>query len=102
MLADGDTVLLDGCQRGVVVVRVGQLEQLVGVLQTGLDPPQGVDDIFQRFFLAAQILGMLGVVPDVGVLEFGVYDQQAFSFGLVVKDTSEAPRGDRCNPRYGC
>jgi len=45
--------------------------------------------VFQAFLFAAQVLGVLGVVPDVGVFEFGVDYMQALRFVIVVKDTSE-------------
>ncbi|AZR93685.1 hypothetical protein BBB39_07805 [Bordetella trematum] len=64
-----------------------------------------MDDIFERLLLTAQILSVLGVVPDGGIFEFGVYDVQAFSFGIVVKDTSvepvRAPRSLRDGRRSG-
>ncbi|AHC48166.1 hypothetical protein AX27061_3706 [Achromobacter xylosoxidans NBRC 15126 = ATCC 27061] len=48
---------------------------------------------------------MLGVVPDRRVFELGVYDLQAFGFGIVVKDTSvepvRAPRSRRGGLRAG-
>jgi len=53
---------------------------------------QGVEHVhhvFQAFLFSAQVLGVLGVVPDVGVFEFGVDYVQALRFVIVVKDTSE-------------
>jgi len=60
---------------------------------------------FEGFLFTAQVLGVLWVVPDRRVFELGVYDLQAFSFGIVVKDTSvepvRAPRNRRGGLRAG-
>jgi hypothetical protein len=46
--------------------------------------------VFERFFLLAELLRPLGVVPDLRILERGV-DLAQFSFlGRIVKDTPEA------------
>ena len=39
--------------------------------------------------LAAEVLGVFGVVPDVGVFELAVYFDQAIMLLIVVKDTPE-------------
>ncbi|VFR24728.1 hypothetical protein RAN3_1743 [plant metagenome] len=44
---------------------------------------------------------MLGIVPDRRVFEFGVYDLQAFSLGIVVKDTSAVAARGRRSPTGG-
>lgn len=33
---------------------------------------QRQDDIFQRFFFTSEFLGLFGIVPDIGVFQFGV------------------------------
>jgi len=100
-LAQRLAVLLDGRQGGVVIVGAGQLEQLARIVQPALDVGQGPDDGLEAFFLAAQVLGMLGVVPDVGVFQFGVDDVQAFGLGIVVKETSARGSAARRSPRCG-
>jgi hypothetical protein len=50
---------------------------------------EGFDDLRQLGALAAQVLGIFRVVPDVRVFEFAVYFDQAISFLIVVKDTPE-------------
>ncbi len=92
-LAQRVGVMFDRRQGGVVVIGGGQFEEFLRVRQAFGDVRQGMDDAFQVFFLAAQILRVLGVVPDVGAFQLGVYDVQAFGFGIVVKDTSEGLPG---------
>jgi hypothetical protein len=41
-------------------------------LQAGVDGFEGIDNGFERFFLFAEILGALGIVPNGGVFEFPV------------------------------
>jgi hypothetical protein len=50
---------------------------------------QCLDDQRQRGALAAQVLRVFGVVPDVRVFELAVYFDQAIMFVIVVKDTPE-------------
>jgi len=56
-------------QRGVVVVRFGQVEQLARIAQAVVYADECAYDFFQRFLFAAQLLGALGIVPDLGVLD---------------------------------
>jgi hypothetical protein len=51
---------------------------------------QGLDDLFECGALAAQFLGALGLVPDGRVFKFPAYFDQAFVFGIEVKDTPSA------------
>jgi hypothetical protein len=46
-----------------------------------------VDDVFELAAFLAQRLGLFGVVPDLGVLEFAEDLGQSFLFGFEVKDT---------------
>ena len=55
---------------------------------------QGVGDafdhqyhVFQLLALAAQVLGLFGVVPDIGVFGKAAYFFQTVFFTVVVKDT---------------
>ena len=52
----------------------------------------GLDHVLQRALFLAELLGALGLVPDVGVLEGGVDLVQPQCFAVVVKDTSAALR----------
>jgi hypothetical protein len=49
---------------------VRHLEQIVGIAQVGIERGEGQNDAFQRFLFPAEGLGMLGIVPDVGIFEF--------------------------------
>ena len=71
-LADGVDVSLDGFQRGFVVVFGGELKEFARIVQTLGDPCQGVDNVLEAFLLAAELLRVLGIVPDVGAFEFGI------------------------------
>jgi hypothetical protein len=87
--------------RGLVVVfAFGQIQQLAGFAQAFLQAGDAVDVLLQAGTLAAQGLGVFGVVPDIRVLQLPVYFFQALALGVVVKDTPEAkpavPAGRRC------
>jgi hypothetical protein len=45
--------------------------------------------LHQQGALAAQILRVLGVIPDIGVFEFAVNFDQPIMLMIVVKDTPE-------------
>ena len=72
---------------GLVTVFLGHLEQLGVVGQLLRQPVNDQHPVFKRFFLAAEFLRPLGLVPDVRVLERGVDFVQFSGFGRVVKDT---------------
>jgi len=87
--------------RGILVVlHLRQLQQLAGAGQALLDVTDAVDRLVQQGTLAAQLLRVLGVVPDVRIFQLAVYFFQAFALGIVVKDTPGArpacPAGRRC------
>jgi len=70
--------VLDGFQRGVVAIGQRQFDELARVGQAAAQFGQGFDDVFEGFLFTAQVLGVLGVVPDGRVFELGIYDLQAF------------------------
>jgi len=84
-------VALDGFQRGVVIIGGSQFEKLLRIGDAAVQRAQRFDDVFEGFFLAPQILGVFGVIPDSGVFEFCVDDLQAFGLQIVVKDTPVTP-----------
>jgi len=91
----------DHGQRGfLVVLGFGQLQQLGAAVQAFGQFADAVDGLAERGTLAAQGLGALGVVPDVGVFQFTLYFFQALALGIVVKETPSAhpadPPGRRC------
>jgi hypothetical protein len=61
----------DGYQAGFIVVGFLHVEQLGVVGELTGQAIEHDHDIFQRFFLAAQILRPLGVIPDGGVFQRG-------------------------------
>jgi hypothetical protein len=71
---------------GIVLFR-GHRHQLTGVGDALLQDIDGVHHIGQRGALAAQRLGALGIVPDLGVGQFQFDLGQPFLFFRVVKDT---------------
>jgi hypothetical protein len=91
----------DHRQGGVLVVfAFGQVQQFAGLAQAFFQAGDTVDVLFQAGTLAAQGLGVLGVVPDIGAFQFPVYFFQALALGVVVKDTPVAnaavPEDRRC------
>ena len=60
-------VLFDGFEGGVIAVSGSQLKQFQRILDRLRERTQGHHNIFETLFFSAQVLGMLGVVPDSGV-----------------------------------
>jgi hypothetical protein len=84
-----------GVDRGQAVdiaVGLGHVVQLGVVGQVARQVVDGLDHRLERLLLAPELLGALGLVPDVRVLERGVDLVQAQGFAVVVKDTSAALR----------
>jgi hypothetical protein len=91
----------DGQQAGKVAVILGHLEQFRVVGQLAAEVVEHQHHIFQRLFLFAQVLGALGVVPDLGVFQRAGDFAQLECFGIVVKDTSVTRRPWRSGRRGG-
>ena len=89
-------------QRVVVAFGFRQLEQLGAVLQMAVDVAQVDDDAFEQLLLAAQLLRVLLVVPDLGVFELPRDLGQPCRFGIEVKDTSAARPRARTATRGYC
>ena len=56
-------------KRVVVGFFLGHVEQFARVLQACFEAPQVLYDLIKALLFAAQFLGSLGVVPDLGILE---------------------------------
>jgi hypothetical protein len=82
----------------LVVFFDGHVEQVTGIGQTAVEVVDGFDDLRQGSALAAQILGVFGVVPDVRVFEFAVYFDETIMLLIVVKDTPELTGCARTGP----
>jgi len=78
-----------------VILLPGHLEQFARLIQPGQQAPHLTDDRVQRRALAIQVLGALGVIPDIGLLELAGDFFEAFLLFSEVKDT---PSGTRSVP----
>jgi hypothetical protein len=65
-------ISLDRFQRIGIAFFARHLQQVVGILDAGVDAGQRVDYVLERFLFAAQVLGALRVIPDFRVFEFAV------------------------------
>jgi hypothetical protein len=73
-----------------VAIGLRHVEQLDCIGQAAGQPLHAADHVVQQLFLAPQLLGALGVVPDLGVFQLACYDRQPLLLGIDVKDTSAA------------
>jgi hypothetical protein len=83
-------VVADGAERGVVTFLARHGEELAGVLEPRVDPVEALHHRLERAALLAQLLGPLGVVPDLRILEGPDDFYEALLLRVVVKDTSAA------------
>jgi len=75
-------------QRGVfVLLAFSQFQQFAGFGQPVQDGGDAADRLVEGGAFAAEVLGNLGGVPDVGVFQFPGYFFQTLFLGVVVKDT---------------
>ncbi|MCY1276206.1 hypothetical protein D9M70_248650 [compost metagenome] len=79
----------DVVHRAFVVLLDRHVQQVAGVGQAAGEVVQGLDDLRQLGAFTAEVLGVFGVVPDVGVFEFAVYFDETIMLLIVVKDTPE-------------
>jgi len=79
-------------ERGVVLVRCGELEKLVGIGDAAVDAVERLDDRFEAFLFLAELLRPLRVVPQLGILELLVQRVETGFLRRIVKDTSAARR----------
>jgi uncharacterized membrane protein len=59
-------------QRVFVVFFACHVQQVAGITQSATNRRERINNVFEGFFFFAQILGALGIVPDLGIFEFGV------------------------------
>jgi hypothetical protein len=70
-----------------VVLGGGQLQQFVGAAEAVCQAADAGDDLVKLCAFLAELLGPLGVVPDIGVFQFAADFFETFALRLVVKDT---------------
>jgi hypothetical protein len=80
-------VLLDGGDRAGVVLRLGEIEEFRGFVDTASQAIEGADDALELRALAAELLRALGLTPDPGILEFPQDLRQSLAASFVVKGT---------------
>jgi hypothetical protein len=95
---------LDRGERRIVVLGARELEQLACVAQLAVEAGEDADGVLELLLFAPQLLGALGVGPDVGLLELPRYLGETRLLALEVKDTSAAPptaySGRRASRRF--
>src|SRR6185436_14565218 len=75
-------------QRVVVRFTLGELEELRGIPEAGVDLLDVPNGVFEGAALLAEVLRLLRVVPDLRVLEVARDLYEARLLRVVVKDTS--------------
>jgi hypothetical protein len=86
---------LDRAYGLLVVLGLGQVQQLRGAGQSLAQCADAVDRLVQQGTLTAEGLGAFGAVPDGRVLELPLDFLQALALGVVVKETPSAHPADR-------
>jgi hypothetical protein len=90
LVFEGGSFALDVARSGFVVLILRELEQLVGVG----DGFRGVVELgelgAQACALAAQLLGLVGLVPDAGVFELAADFFEPLFLAVVLKETPSA------------
>jgi hypothetical protein len=93
-LLDAARIALDVVDHGLrgllVVLHLGQIEQLAGAGDAFCQRADAGDGLVQQRAFAAQRLRPFGVVPDVGAFQFAIDFFQTLDFRVVVKDTPSA------------
>jgi len=70
-----------------VVLRLGEVQQLIGAVQPFAERANAIDDAVELSTLLAELLRALRVVPDVRVFELASYFLEPIALDVVVKDT---------------
>jgi len=79
----------------------GHLQQVDAVTERGVELVDEPDDLGQSGTLAVQLLGTIGVVPDLGLLQLALDLGQPLRLAGVVKDTPSGRRRDLAAVRCG-
>jgi hypothetical protein len=91
----------DALERRLIALATREREELTRVGEARVDLLDGGDGFLEGAALLAEVLRLLRVVPDPGILERARDFDQPLLLGVVVKDTSGAPRYARRGPG-GC
>ena len=88
----GTDIAFDFGDRVGVIFLDGEIEEFTCVGETTGYLVQADDNLLETRTLLPERLRALGLVPDVGLLEFPLDFGQAFGLAVVVKDTSSTHR----------
>ena len=91
----------DGFEGGVVFLAARHLEEFVGVVDAAADVDQTQHHAVECLLFLAEILGALGVAPDVGCFELAVDFLEPDLLHIEVKDTPVDRRRARAVLRSG-
>jgi hypothetical protein len=94
-------VALDLGDRAGLALGLGELEELEGTGDAGPDAVEPFGDRGELGALAAERLRLVGVVPDLRVLEFAAYFGEPLAPAVVLKDTPLRRRGVPRGPSAG-
>jgi hypothetical protein len=90
MRLGGGDIGHDGVEGVLVVLHLGQLEQFERAGEALVERLQAMDDLLERGALAAEALGLLGLVPDRRAFQLAAYFFETFDLLVVVKGTPSA------------
>jgi hypothetical protein len=94
-------VALDLGDRAGLALGLGELEELERAGDAGPDAVEPLGDRGELRALAAEGLGLVGVVPDLRVFEFAAYFGEPLALAVVLKDTPLRRRGVPRDPSAG-
>jgi hypothetical protein len=94
-------VALDLGDGAGVGLALGELEQLERAGDAAPDPIEALGDRGELRALAAEGLGAVGAVPDLGIFEFPAYLGEPLALAVVLKDTPLRRRGVPRDPSAG-
>jgi hypothetical protein len=78
---------VDLFQHAFIALFLDHGKEFIGFINAGFKVDNGVNHRFEARTLLAQFLGMLGIVPDIGVFQFATDLGQLLLLCFKVKDT---------------
>jgi hypothetical protein len=85
-------VALDVTRGGLIILALGQLEELGGIADGGFGAIELIELGGEPRTLASQLLGALGGAPDRRVLQLAAYFLETFLLAIVLKETPSRRR----------